>query len=213
MQPDLSLQISPPNSKPTSSSTWRKPSSDQEEEEEDEESSNLGFWRRRNLVDSNNNKPIINAHHAIDLSLSTSTSSLDPSNFLNIQTLTTNPSYNSHHHHIPFANVELGYNYMKPIRGIPVYHHNAMSMNMNMNPMYSSIPSQYHLCNHSPPNGFLSPHGFPRSRILPPKRSVRAPRMRWTTTLHARFVHAVELLGGHESRVFFFFFIFFFLLN
>ncbi|GKA09085.1 probable transcription factor KAN2 isoform X1, partial [Tanacetum coccineum] len=30
------------------------------------------------------------------------------------------------------------------------------------------------------------------------KRNMRAPRMRWTTTLHARFVHAVELLGGHE---------------
>ncbi|WOL07818.1 putative transcription factor KAN4 [Canna indica] len=30
------------------------------------------------------------------------------------------------------------------------------------------------------------------------KRSARAPRMRWTTTLHAHFVHAVELLGGHE---------------
>ncbi|MQL76369.1 hypothetical protein Taro_008762 [Colocasia esculenta] len=30
------------------------------------------------------------------------------------------------------------------------------------------------------------------------KRGVRAPRMRWTTTLHAHFVHAVELLGGHE---------------
>ncbi|KAI3694339.1 hypothetical protein L1987_77303 [Smallanthus sonchifolius] len=27
---------------------------------------------------------------------------------------------------------------------------------------------------------------------------MRAPRMRWNTTLHARFVHAVELLGGHE---------------
>lgn len=27
--------------------------------------------------------------------------------------------------------------------------------------------------------------------------------MRWTTTLHARFVHAVELLGGHESRLHF----------
>jgi len=27
---------------------------------------------------------------------------------------------------------------------------------------------------------------------------MRAPRMRWTTSLHARFVHAVELLGGHE---------------
>ncbi|KAF9668620.1 hypothetical protein SADUNF_Sadunf14G0022600 [Salix dunnii] len=30
------------------------------------------------------------------------------------------------------------------------------------------------------------------------KRSARAPRMRWTTTLHAHFVHAVQLLGGHE---------------
>ncbi|TKY47370.1 Transcription repressor KAN1 [Spatholobus suberectus] len=43
--------------------------------------------------------------------------------------------------------------------------------------------------------------GFMRSRFLPKlptKRSMRAPRMRWTSTLHARFVHAVELLGGHE---------------
>ncbi|KAK9271709.1 hypothetical protein L1049_002072 [Liquidambar formosana] len=46
-----------------------------------------------------------------------------------------------------------------------------------------------------------SHHGMMRSRFLPKlptKRSMRAPRMRWTTTLHARFVHAVELLGGHE---------------
>uniref|UniRef100_A0A0D3H0F2 Myb-like domain-containing protein n=1 Tax=Oryza barthii TaxID=65489 RepID=A0A0D3H0F2_9ORYZ len=28
--------------------------------------------------------------------------------------------------------------------------------------------------------------------------AMRAPRMRWTSSLHARFVHAVELLGGHE---------------
>ncbi|CAM0911179.1 unnamed protein product [Alopecurus aequalis] len=35
--------------------------------------------------------------------------------------------------------------------------------------------------------------GFPAS-----KRAARAPRMRWTSTLHSRFVHAVELLGGHE---------------
>ncbi|XP_057469729.1 transcription repressor KAN1 isoform X1 [Actinidia eriantha] len=44
-------------------------------------------------------------------------------------------------------------------------------------------------------------HGLIRSRFmpkLPSKRSMRAPRMRWTSTLHARFVHAVELLGGHE---------------
>ncbi|RWW57179.1 hypothetical protein BHE74_00036078 [Ensete ventricosum] len=41
-----------------------------------------------------------------------------------------------------------------------------------------------------------------RSRFLPrypTKRSTRAPRMRWTSSLHTRFVRAVELLGGHES--------------
>ncbi|KAG2715243.1 hypothetical protein I3843_03G070800 [Carya illinoinensis] len=46
-----------------------------------------------------------------------------------------------------------------------------------------------------------SHHGTMRSRFLPKlptKRSMRAPRMRWTSTLHARFVHAVEFLGGHE---------------
>nr|QZP43472.1 KAN1b [Erythranthe lewisii] len=44
-------------------------------------------------------------------------------------------------------------------------------------------------------------HAMMRSRFLPKipaKRSMRAPRMRWTSTLHSRFVHAVELLGGHE---------------
>ena len=35
---------------------------------------------------------------------------------------------------------------------------------------------------------------------MPMKRSLRAPRMRWTPSLHAHFVHAVELLGGHESK-------------
>ncbi|CAH9141235.1 unnamed protein product [Cuscuta epithymum] len=28
---------------------------------------------------------------------------------------------------------------------------------------------------------------------------MRAPRMRWKSTLHARFVHSVEFLGGHET--------------
>lgn len=54
-------------------------------------------------------------------------------------------------------------------------------------------------------------NGFVRSssRMLPTittrqqsssKRNMRAPRMRWTSSLHNRFVHAVELLGGHESE-------------
>ncbi|XP_057446836.1 transcription repressor KAN1-like isoform X2 [Lotus japonicus] len=46
-------------------------------------------------------------------------------------------------------------------------------------------------------------NGFMRSRMfntpkLQSKRNMRAPRMRWTSSLHNRFVHAVELLGGHE---------------
>ncbi|XP_039056102.1 probable transcription factor KAN4 [Hibiscus syriacus] len=43
-------------------------------------------------------------------------------------------------------------------------------------------------------------HDFKRSSrtINGARRSIRAPRMRWTTTLHAHFVHAVQLLGGHE---------------
>ncbi|XP_057784163.1 transcription repressor KAN1-like [Salvia miltiorrhiza] len=59
---------------------------------------------------------------------------------------------------------------------------------------YNGLTPSYH---HDP----SSPHGIIRSRFLPrlpAKRSMRAPRMRWTSTLHARFVHAVELLGGHE---------------
>ncbi|XP_022738945.1 transcription repressor KAN1-like [Durio zibethinus] len=44
-------------------------------------------------------------------------------------------------------------------------------------------------------------NGMIRSRSIPQlhsQRNMRAPRMRWTSSLHARFVHAVELLGGHE---------------
>ena len=59
-------------------------------------------------------------------------------------------------------------------------------------------------------------NGMIRSRFMPKlqsKRNIRAPRMRWTSSLHARFVHAVELLGGHESNSInlscFFFFPFF----
>ncbi|XP_020248843.1 probable transcription factor KAN2 isoform X2 [Asparagus officinalis] len=72
----------------------------------------------------------------------------------------------------------------KPIKGIPIYHHAA--------PHHHRHQAPYHQC---------EPLGAQRSRLpsrFPAKRSARAPRMRWTTTLHARFVHAVELLGGHE---------------
>ncbi|KAF3320527.1 Transcription repressor KAN1 [Carex littledalei] len=48
-----------------------------------------------------------------------------------------------------------------------------------------------------PSHGYLMNSRFMVPKI-PAKRSTRAPRMRWTSSLHARFVRAVELLGGHE---------------
>ncbi|GJN39604.1 hypothetical protein PR202_gb28733 [Eleusine coracana subsp. coracana] len=71
---------------------------------------------------------------------------------------------------------------LRPIRGVPLYQH-------------------------QPPHGgpcFCEPchvAGAWRragARFPPAKRAARAPRMRWTSTLHARFIHAVELLGGHD---------------
>jgi SHAQKYF class myb-like DNA-binding protein len=72
----------------------------------------------------------------------------------------------------------------------------------------SSITTQFSAgvrssANPQPSTGVLgdSQSSVVRSRFmskLPNKRSMRAPRMRWTSQLHAHFVHAVELLGGHE---------------
>lgn len=79
---------------------------------------------------------------------------------------------------------------MRPITGIPVYHQNTPSSS-------SSSPLSFPLHQNpiSDSNGVYS-RFFTR---VPGKRSMRAPRMRWTTSLHGRFVHAVKLLGGHES--------------
>ncbi|PWA85962.1 homeodomain-like superfamily protein [Artemisia annua] len=74
------------------------------------------------------------------------------------------------------------------------------------NGLSSSYTHHHHYHNHNQyggggPTSHEVSHGLMRSRFLPKlpaKRSMRAPRMRWTSTLHSRFVHAVELLGGHE---------------
>ncbi|GAB2209592.1 hypothetical protein Droror1_Dr00026810 [Drosera rotundifolia] len=118
--------------------------------------------------------------------------------------------------------------HLRPIRGIPVYQNppptitssfpfsphlpmldyqhgqspllpgninllsSTSNAGMNNHPMYHQSAPSHQLHHHQ---------GLMRSRFLsrfPAKRSMRAPRMRWTSTLHARFVHAVELLGGHE---------------
>ncbi|KAK1279086.1 Transcription repressor KAN1 [Acorus gramineus] len=97
-----------------------------------------------------------------------------------------------------------------------LYHSPTQSLNSSstINPSYR-LGSRFNGLSSPPPSSSLqfyhhhNPFGVGdgvavppmRSRFLsklPTKRSMRAPRMRWTSTLHARFVHAVELLGGHE---------------
>jgi hypothetical protein len=174
-QPDLSLQISLPNS-------------------DDQENMNLGFWKRalESKKDSN---------YTFDLCLSNPRVSSSNSNINNLITHTfqnTNNSINNPFQ--PFHQTlseELGF--LKPIRGIPVYnhqnpHHHHHPIGLFSQPSVSSSTTTFH-----------SQVPLIRSKLLPrfpSKRSVRAPRMRWTTTLHNRFVHAVELLGGHESNYF-----------
>ncbi|KAJ6821277.1 putative transcription factor KAN2 isoform X1 [Iris pallida] len=162
MQPDLSLQISPPNNNKPTPSNWRRSTAAEEEEEESSSTTStvdLGFWRTG----------LDHSHNPYKLALH-------------------NPQQQQQQQHYGMTTTTT-----RPIRGIPVYH--------NPPPSMSIPPHQYHhhhqlLQYQYPCDGrFLSS----TSSRMPAKRiSMRAPRMRWTTTLHARFVHAVNLLGGHE---------------
>ncbi|KAI7749495.1 hypothetical protein M8C21_001860, partial [Ambrosia artemisiifolia] len=173
-QPDLSLRISPPNTQPTSN-PWR-PSNPSHQDHD------LGvdhLWKKAFSTQ--------NHHHA------------------------HNTTIQEHHEGL---SQEQGF--LIPIRGVPIYYQNTQP-NFHILPQYPPHhPTHHHQMNHptldsctmatSSSSSSLtqgnSSNNIARSRFLysrfPVKRSVRAPRMRWTTTLHARFVHAVELLGGHD---------------
>ncbi|KAF9689623.1 hypothetical protein SADUNF_Sadunf01G0111600 [Salix dunnii] len=216
-QPDLSLQISPPNSKPTS--TWSRT----------EEEVDLGFWKR--ALDSRKSmSSMAKPDTCFELSLSNPRVSEPNSNhFFNIlQNNNCNGNnlfhsfqknqYTHHHHkqnrlhnHHPVLfqpqqqegpRQELGF--LRPIRGIPVYQ-NPPPFPFSQQTLDNTCSQDASLAitNNTSATTF-SPYqsqGLMKSRFMsrfPAKRSMRAPRMRWTTTLHARFVHAVELLGGHE---------------
>ncbi|XP_010677369.1 probable transcription factor KAN2 isoform X2 [Beta vulgaris subsp. vulgaris] len=230
-QPDLSLQISPPNPKPNSTVASATAEMD------------LGFWKR---ASDNSRNAKIDTSSAFDLSLShpvAASSAATGANFLHhyhhhhhqqqqqlYQQLLQQQNQHQHQQHQPNSSSglspELGF--LRPIRGIPVYQNPPPSFpfappglpqpldtstvaaalpNANIPSPASNHHNHHH---HHIPYQSPSPHhhhhhhhhqGLMRSRFLsrfPAKRSMRAPRMRWTSTLHARFVHAVELLGGHE---------------
>ncbi|KAM7493895.1 hypothetical protein LguiB_028504 [Lonicera macranthoides] len=203
-QPDLSLQISPPNSKP-------KPSWSRTEEEK-----NLGFW---NSISSM-------AKPGFDLSLSNPRISNHPdpntphfhhhhnhnhNHHHQQQPQNCNSNFTLHHQNQVFQqpagglSPELGF--LRPIRGIPIYQnypsnsHFPLAQEVLSTPLSSPSTNDNSSSNHNSTPFQPHHHGIMRSRFLsrfPGKRNMRAPRMRWTSTLHARFIHAVELLGGHE---------------
>lgn len=238
-QPDLSLQISPPNAKPTSAAPANT-------------EMDLAFWKRAsdNSARTAISKPGLETSpsSAFDLSLSHPVGASAGPTFLHhhyhqqqqlYQQLLQQQQHhqqNNHHHHHNHSHPNSGsgggggsgngglgpeLGFLRPIRGIPVYQNPPPSFPFAApagipQPLDSSAvaglangaipsPSSNHHHHHHIPYQTPSHHhhhqGIMRSRFLsrfPAKRSMRAPRMRWTSTLHARFVHAVELLGGHE---------------
>ncbi|RZR88848.1 hypothetical protein BHM03_00016496 [Ensete ventricosum] len=182
--PDLSLQISSDDATPPS---WRKP----------DETMGLGF-RRRDVCDSSSTTTT----YIYPITASAANAKAAP---LELSLANTNAavSIDHRHHHPPLPEVcHRDQSWMKPITGIPIYQHP---------PSFPLLAphQQQHLCGPSSSTHgftpFMTGQSLSRSRYLPSRfpgrRSMRAPRMRWTTTLHARFVHAVELLGGHESML------------
>lgn len=97
-----------------------------------------------------------------------------------------------HHHHHREPTLRLGFG-NSDLNNIPLPHHHQGGV------VSRNFINHHHHFNHQP---HIYGRDFKRStRVIGGvKRSVRAPRMRWTTTLHAHFVHAVQLLGGHESE-------------
>ncbi|CAK8561721.1 unnamed protein product [Lathyrus sativus] len=179
-QPDLSLEISLPNNIQTSS-RWRRNSDDKDEEEMD-----LRFWKKSNTFDLSLTNPLS--------SFSSSTAS--NSNLNNLITHSFQPFHQNQNNYQRSLSEELGF--LKPIRGIPLYQNPPPPPSSSV--ALFSQPSFDPAANSSISTTFHS-QNFMRSKLLPrfpSKRSMRAPRMRWTSTLHNRFVHAVELLGGHE---------------
>ncbi|XP_055819409.1 probable transcription factor KAN2 isoform X2 [Solanum dulcamara] len=194
-QPHLSLKISPPNIQP-SSSTWKRKIASSSTSE-DGENMDLGFLKRVHVVESTNsmlNNSNITSSSCFDHSLSNNNPTR-PNNY------SCDPNSSHHLHHL--QNYISQQNQMI-IRRIPMYHQKPFDSTTT----FPIPPSPYSSIRNNIIKNTISTYasstrpnfqqgGFFRSRF-PGKRSTRAPRMRWTSTLHARFVHAVELLGGHE---------------
>ncbi|PWA42148.1 Homeodomain-like protein [Artemisia annua] len=179
-QPDLSLQISLPNTKPTSKTCTILTPSDQ-----DHHDLNLGHFLKTAMNTQ---------HHHTITSITKHEPEPEPENSFGLNSPHQTHSINLDLTNITNSNHNLGLKsdlgFLKPIIGVPVFdnYHDINSHNKHQSLLDSC--------------SIVHAHNVAQTRFLSSrfstKRNMRAPRMRWTTTLHARFVHAVEVLGGHE---------------
>ncbi|CAK9311573.1 unnamed protein product [Citrullus colocynthis] len=167
---DLSLQISPPNNNSTFTT---------------------------NTIESSNDRIIIGAPN-------------HNHNHNHNQLFTHFP----HHYNDTFNQINNGvwldhHAFFNSINGFPIHPNRSFfsfkdSKQMSTSPTFSSSSSSSSI-SYSKISTFTSPPPYlhyqldsGRSSKVARGRSMRVPRMRWTSSLHAQFVHAVELLGGHE---------------
>ncbi|KAK8470437.1 hypothetical protein PHAVU_004G146800 [Phaseolus vulgaris] len=202
--PDLSLHISLPNSAPSSiCSGGDSPFDTWPQQADDDDAEGFKSHSDGSIKDT-------------QLSLANSTSAVTAAAPSEAETTWRKRNLvGLSHHRVSEAQIRL-------INGIPLYiPHPPCSANSAPNYSYNgavggvagepiSRPQQFQYFDY-PQQQFGNstnfgasefPNGFVRSRMLPRqqsnKRNMRAPRMRWTSSLHNRFVHAVQLLGGHE---------------
>ncbi|CAN4077274.1 unnamed protein product [Withania somnifera] len=182
---------------------------------------NLGFWKRalesrkpNNNIHTNNTCCNFNLSlssnipkpSSINITTTTTTTHQEPNNFSSSQYLQNTYNNNTSFFDNPLIPHHHDLHLFRPISGVPLYNNQNLSTalpipsspcsfnNYNISPI-SSSSSHFQSYNHHHQSGIMRSRFFSR---FPAKRSMRAPRMRWTSTLRARFVHAVELLGGHE---------------
>ncbi|XP_020114896.1 probable transcription factor KAN2 isoform X2 [Ananas comosus] len=183
-QTELSLQISPPGTTTPITPTWSRSL---------DENMDIGYCMR--TLDSSssttNNCTMVpsSTAKAIDSAFDLSLACPSTTKSGDLLDLHYNESYQHQYH----QDLSL----LRPLRGTPLYQHHSIAPPFP----HQHLPYLYHDYCSSASNFTMQFAANSRSRCLlriPTKRSVRAPRMRWTTSLHARFIHAVELLGGHE---------------
>lgn len=191
--PDLSLQINKPSS----------------------HENDLGFCS----TNANSNPAPV----SVDLSLSHTTEVSEPGSIPSAAAAT--PNHGLHHcfDASPFYGSGEGkLTFFRPVRGFPAqekpleysfiahdcHHHHQQLLQqqhrfLDARILESTASVDQIETAFSASYNYMQPRSEMTRSRLGKSRNTRAPRMRWTTWLRARFAYAVDLLGGPESEYYF----------